>query len=56
MSKSTKPSTAPTDAPTLVRKREYTFPDIAGGGQPVVIEATSLEEATEEFKKGQATA
>lgn len=55
MSKSDTP-TKPTEAPKLIRKRPYTFPDIEGGGQPVVIEATSLHEATELFKKGQATA
>jgi hypothetical protein len=54
MSKST--DTPKSETPTLVRTRQYTFPDIVGGGQPTVIEATSLDEATELFKKGQAQA
>lgn len=48
--------TTPTSTPAPKKKRIYTFPDIDGGGPAVTIEATSLQEATELFKKGQATA
>ena len=57
MNKPTAPqSTAdqPEETPRLIRTRPYIFPDIDGGGPAVTIEATSLEEATELFKKGQA--
>jgi hypothetical protein len=36
------------------RTRKYTFPDIEKGGKAVTIEATSIEEATALFQKGQA--
>jgi hypothetical protein len=51
------PETAP-EQPMAPQKRTkvFTFPDISNGGPAVTIEATSLEEATEIFLKGQATA
>lgn len=36
------------------RMKTYIFPDIDGGGPSVTIEATSIEEATALFRKGQA--
>jgi hypothetical protein len=36
------------------RTKQYTFPDIDGGGPSVTIEATSIEEATALYQKGQA--
>ena len=54
MSKTDSPK--PSETPKLIRKRPYTFPDIVGGGPAVVVEATSLEEAIELYKKGQASA
>jgi hypothetical protein len=54
--KSSEPVQEPKAKPPITRR--YHFPDIAGDGQPVAIEASSLEEATKLYheQKGSAPA
>ncbi len=52
--KVSEPVQEPTPRPA--RTQRYHFPDIAGDGQPVTIEATSLEEATKLYHEQKGSA